>query len=441
MRHGLQAMCIIAILAGIACGDTTPGHNSLSGRGSIGFWFYVDSEYYNGVQPRGELTTLLEAPNILHVILDSPSVSKAASQAEFGAKEDKKSAGEKPPSSVVNFEMAWDVPDGNRLNLYLPQLPGSAWYYCAFRWDSAKGVFDGFLNGIPLRVPGTTVKKWQVAEQPVDFTTGDNVKDLEISRDFWTEETIRSRVQKRDHVDVGPLIGFGKKTPMQETESLKGTLLFSPDFAKKGAMDNWRMEGPGVFTTADGWLSMESTEADVGGPGDGHIVFWTPGIIPSNFIAEWDFQPLTDEGLCIVLFSAMGQNGENIFDPSLKKRDGHFAGYIRGDINCYHISYYANIPTNPGRITSNLRKNHGFYLVANGPPAVPNGSKQTHKITLIKNNGNIRLGVDGLTIIDWTDDGRQYGPVHGQGSLALRQMKWMKARYRNFKIWEIPAGK
>jgi len=45
--------------------------------------------------------------------------------------------------------------------------------------------------------------------------------------------------------------------------------------------------------------------------------------------------------------------------------------------------------------------------------------------------------VDGKTIIDWQDDGKKYGPVHGKGSLALRQMKWMKARYRNFKIWEV----
>ena len=112
-------------------------------------------------------------------------------------------------------------------------------------------------------------------------------------------------------------------------------------------------------------------------------------------------------------------------------------GYIRGDINCYHISYYANIPTNPGRIVSNLRKNNGFYLVSNGPPGVPGGSKDVHKITLVKNNGTIKLGVDGKTIIDWQDDGVKYGPVHGKGSLALRQMKWMKARYRNFKIWEV----
>jgi len=431
---------LLTVLLIAACGGTeAPRQDTIGPTGSIGFWFYVDKDYYNGVEPQGDLVNLVESAGLFTVLLDTPSVQAAAAQAEFGAKEGSaKKEGKKPPSSVVNFEWQWLMEGGNRLNLYLPLLPGGSWYYAAFRWDSTNGMFDGFLNGYPLRVSGTKVKPWTLTEQAVNPVSGDNVEGLEISGDIWSDGDIKQRVQRSEHGVIGDLMGYGDTPALGGVDALKGKLLYAADFTNKKEMAGWTMEGPGVYEVdAEGWMTMESTEIDQGGPGDGHFVFWTPGIQPENFVAEWDFQAMSDMGLCIAIFTAMGQKGENIFDPSLKPRDGHFGGYIRGDINCYHISYYANIPTNPGRIVSNLRKNHGFYLVSNGPPGVPGGSKDVHKVTLVKNNGNIKLGVDGKTIIDWQDDGKKYGPVHGKGSLALRQMKWMKARYRNFKIWEV----
>lgn len=432
-------MCVIVVLMIVSCSGTEQSRFLMTKQGSLGFWFFVPEDCYNGVEPQGEMMKLLEIPDIVQVILDVPSVDAAAAQAEFGAKEAKgKSGDKKPPSSNVNLEWVWTVEDGNRLNLFLPLLPGNHWYYYVARWDCEKGLFDVFLNGIALRVPGTTVIPWNINEQAVDIVTGKHVENLEVSGIYWSESEILDKAESRPHYDIGPLIGFGKKSPMVDVERLKVKMLYAADFSNKSDLDNWSMEGPGNYTIEnDGWLYMESAEIDVGGPGDGHFVFWAPGVYPADFIAEWEFQPVTDEGLCIAIFSALGQNGKDVFDSSQKKRDGHFAGYIRGDINCYHISYFANIPTNPGRITSNLRKNPGFYLVSNGPPGVPGGSRNIHKITLVRNKGRIILGVDGEEIINWQDDGKQYGPVYGEGSIALRQMKWMKARYRNFRMWSV----
>ena len=437
MQRTVSVAIIALLLAGLSCGEGDAPAQMLSQRGSMAFWFRVENDYYNGVEPQGDLVTLVEAPDILSVLLDSPSVQAAAAQAEFGAKEGaQQEGGKKPPSSVVNLEFQWKMEGGNRLNLFLPLFPGGSWYHLAYRWDSAQGVFDGFLNGEPLRVSGTKIAPWSITEQQIELTADPNVEDIEISGAFWSDAEISQRADARPHGDVAPLMGYSEKTPLGDVEALKGKLLYSVEAFTEKAVADWRMEGPGVFEFSDGWMEMESTEIDVGGPGDGHFVFWAPGVYPEDFIVEFDYQAIYDEGLCIILFAALGQNGKDIFDASLKPRDGHFAGYIRGDINCYHISYYANIPTNPGRITSNLRKNHGFYLVSNGPPGVPAGSKDTHRITLIRKDGIVRLGVDGMTVIDWTDDGKKYGPVHDRGSIALRQMKWMKAKYRNFRIWE-----
>jgi len=439
MRRWLVVIMAIALLCTACGGSDGTFKTALPAKGSLDFWFYVDQDYYNGVKPQGEMTTLVELSGAFKVTLDTPSVDAAAKQAEFGAKEAISEKSEiKLPSSVVNLEWLWQMEGGNRLNLYLPLLPGGQWYHLAGRWDSANGTFDMFLNGIPLRLPGTKIAAWSIGEEIFTLASADTVEDFEVSAQFWSETDIQARAAKREHGDIAPLAGYGDTASLTGVEAMKGELIYEADFSKKGALDSWTMEGPGVFETdSDGWLTMESTEINEGGPGDGHFVFWTPPGLPENFIAEFDFQAISDKGLCIMLFAAEGKNGKDIFDSSLKGRDGHFGGYIRGDINCYHISYYANIPTNPGRITSNLRKNAGFYLVANGPPGVPMNSKEVHKVVLARKDGRIQLGVDGETIIDWQDDGVKYGPVHGKGHFALRQMKWMKARYNNFKLFAV----
>ena len=414
MRYIFSVFCIIAVLTGAAFSNVEAQKHILGERGSLGFWFYIDKEYRNGMNPKGKQVTLLEVPDILRIQLQAAP-------------------------TVVTLNWQWRMKGGSRLSLNVPQLPGNAWYYLVFRWDCNTGLFDGFLNGVPLRIPGTRVTKWELKEQMVSFKADNSIEELEVSKDIWTEGKIRSHTEERPHIDVASLIGFGSKILFKDVEHLKGSLLYAPDFAKQDDVNNWRMEGPGVFEiNKEGWLTMESTEADKGPAGEGHIVFWTPEVFPESFIAQWEFQPLSYYGLCIVFFAAKGKNGEHLFDPRLNKRFGIFKQYTMGDINCYHISYYANIPANPGRITTNVRKNYGFFLVSNGQPAIPAGSKEVHKITLVKRGGHIRLGVNGLSIIDWTDDGMQYGPVLGGGMIGLRQMKWMKGRYRNFKVWALP---
>jgi hypothetical protein len=154
-------------------------------------------------------------------------------------------------------------------------------------------------------------------------------------------------------------------------------------------------------------------------------------------VAQWEVQPLDPDGLCIVFFSAAGIHGEDIFEPHLAKREGIFTQYTHGDINCYHISYYANTPPNPGRITSNLRKNSGFLLVSNGPPGILPGSRDVHHVQLLKDGSRIVLTVNQHVIIDCIDDGKSGGPVLGSGKIGLRQMQWMNARYRNFRVFNL----
>ncbi len=221
-----------------------------------------------------------------------------------------------------------------------------------------------------------------------------------------------------------------------DVDKVRGETIYQCGFAVQDAVSNWVMEGEGSCSFDDGWMTIASTEPD-SEEGRGNSVFWCPEDFPADFIAEWDIQPLSEHGLCIVFFAAKGIRGESIFDPSLNERNGIFCQYTRGDINSYHISYYANTPFNPRRATSNLRKNSGFHLVSAGPPGIPAFSRDICHVALIKQSGRILLGVDGKKIIDYVDDGKSYGPILQDGKIGFRQMRWMTARYRNFNVYNI----
>lgn len=217
---------------------------------------------------------------------------------------------------------------------------------------------------------------------------------------------------------------------------VKGKLLYSNSLAKQSDVKDWIMEGPGKINfDKDGMHMFSSNEA-------GHHVLWCPKDFPENFIAEWDAKNMeTDAGLCIVFFAAKGLKGESIFDPALPKRtDGTFTDYTKSAMNCYHISYYSNGKDHPGRDTSHLRKNKGFYLVQEGEKGIPLSSTEIHTIKLIKNGGQILMYIGDRKIIDWKDDDKKYGDILKDGKIGFRHMQWTHFVYSNFKVWELAGA-
>jgi hypothetical protein len=215
-------------------------------------------------------------------------------------------------------------------------------------------------------------------------------------------------------------------------EFKKGDLLYQNPLESKEDVVNWRMEGAGVTEFKEGWMEMYSPDETF------HHVLWCPVDFPGSFIAGWELQNVEpDAGLCIIFFSAKGDNGESIFDSSFPKRDGTFNQYTKSKyFNNYHISYYANGKDNKEREVAHLRKNKGFAKVQVGELGIPVKSTEIHKMTLIKDNARIVMYVDDRKIIDWTDD-RKKQPVWQEGKMGFRQMKWTHFRYRNFKVWEL----
>ncbi len=387
---------------------------ALAGRGSLMFWFQTPAAYETGQSVMPFRETLITLPGAMTVQLAVEKSAVTLAVVWEGAREDV-------------FE--------RHIRVILPRLPGPAWHHVAVTWDGAKGESNAFLNGTPYYVIGEPMAPFPIrsADAMVAHVGRFALAEVRVDAEPFTPEQLRAAVGDSHWGTLAGLLGAEELPPIA-VEERRGERLYARALATENDVRDWKLEGPGIRTFRDGWMHLRSERPD--GP-QGHVVYWCPEVFPERFAAEWEFELLEPKGLCIVFFAARGREGKDLFDPSLAPRTGVFTHYTHGDIDAYHISYFANTPAVP-RAVANLRKNHGFYILANGPIGVSSGrAGETHRALLVKDGARIQMAVDGRTIIDYTDDGQRAGSVFTDGRIGLRQMQWTNGRYRNFRVYAL----
>ncbi|MDH7568064.1 MAG: DUF1961 family protein [Armatimonadota bacterium] len=238
----------------------------------------------------------------------------------------------------------------------------------------------------------------------------------------------------------GAAMAVNPKTPLPEG-CAGADLLYENSLARGAANEQeWVMEGGGLIEwTAEGMrlrpkrytVTRSRVETD-------HFTCWLKRDFPPDIRVEWEFRfpdwKQSPNGLAILFSCARGANGKDLFDPTLQQRDGIFARYHSGDINCYHTSYFAG-----SRGSANLRKNAGFHLVASGPDLVAQGGPEKwHSLSLTRFGPLISLVVDDVECFRWTDDGKTYGPLLGGGKIGLRQQNdLLYGDYRNLRVYGL----
>lgn len=390
----------------------------ISQTGTISFVLRTDKRYHNGQGQEDYAQNLVTLPGIHTISL---------------ARKDQ----------VVNLRLLWDKESGpvvHDIIVDFPDLPGPESYFVQFTWDSARGISEGYFNGQPLRIPGCRFEPWWVpntAERVELGKGGLQVEDLVILPRYTPPAEAAAAVPPDYRGRHANLMGFPKPPEPIQVATRRGKLLYESLMDGPESLDDWVAEGPLDLRFQGGHMLMRSREFA------GNTVFWCPRDFPDRFVAEWDFEPLSLYGLAIVFFAAKGENGEDIFDPSLPERDGNFGHYILGAITSYHVSYFANVSKfQMGRTDSNLRKNNHFYRVGGGPVAIEPGATGWQHMRLIKDGNRIQLAANGVTCVDWIDDNpERYGPAHKDGKIGLRQMTETVGLYRNFRVWELNTAK
>ena len=335
-----------------------------------------------------------------------------------------------PTACTLAWE--WDpAVEAEPLVVEIPELPGPEAYFLHYSWDAAAGTFTGYANGTPLRLPGVALPPWKMPNA-AEIRLAPGTDLVSVKPTALTASAARAEVPEEYRGRHAELFGVVvAQRPPLDISGRQGAVIFESSLAQAEEVEGWVMEGPGQIDFASGWMTLCS-ERPTGG--DGNIVFWCPHDFPERFVAEWEVEVLSQQGLCISFFAAAGSQGEDLFAPTLRKRTGVFRQYTQSDIDCYHISYFANAHSAPGRITSNMRKNSGFHVVTNGPPGIAPGQQGAHDVRLIKDGARVHMQVDGRVVIDFLDDGNRYGPVLGAGKIGFRQMSPTVARYRRFRV-------
>jgi len=215
-----------------------------------------------------------------------------------------------------------------------------------------------------------------------------------------------------------------------------GETIYHNPLGKPEDLADWRMEGPGATSFPMGRMRLEST-ADPELDQEANLVYRCPDELPDAVRISWDFRPICEPGLAISFFAARGREGQDLFDPSLTERHGPYDQYHHGDIDALHVSYFRRRhPSATAFQTCNLRKSHGFHLVAQGGdplPAVVQSQGRRYRIQIVKIRELVRFTIDRLPILTWRDDGTR-GAVLGAGKFGFRQMAPLIAEYGDLRV-------
>ncbi len=224
-----------------------------------------------------------------------------------------------------------------------------------------------------------------------------------------------------------------------ETQPDFSKLIYSNRFSSNNDIKDFALGGKAIISFPDGRMRMQNKL-----PPElkqrANFVLWCPENFPANISVRWKFKPIKEPGLCILFFAAKGLNGESIFDDSLQKREGIYKTYHSGDINTYHISYFRRKhPKERAFHTCNLRKSKGFHMVAQGADPIASTADvvDSYKLRLDKLEGHISFFINELKVLEWMDNGKQFGSVLGSGKIGFRQMAPLVAEYSNLEVYTI----
>jgi len=216
-------------------------------------------------------------------------------------------------------------------------------------------------------------------------------------------------------------------------------LLYDNPLASPQDVAGFRLEGEATLSFPEGRLRM-ANRLDPSLGQQSNFVFWCPRDLPDNIAISFDFCPVSEPGLAILFFAARGHGGRDLFDNLLAPRNGPYAQYHHGDIDCYHVSYFRRrIPQTRAFHVCNLRKSYGNHIVATGADPLPdladmNGS---YRLRVIKAGPLVQFQINGLEILRFVDDGSRFGPLLAGGKIGFRQMAPLVAEYANLQVHRV----
>ena len=202
---------------------------------------------------------------------------------------------------------------------------------------------------------------------------------------------------------------------------------------------DWIVEGPMAASFPRGALRLESASDPAAGQA-ANFVAWLPVEHDGDVRISWNFRPLREPGLAMIFWAARSRDGGSLHDPALPERTGEYEQYYSGAIDAYHLSYFRRMwQAERSLHTCNVRKSHGFHLVAQGADPLPGAldADRSYQLELTWCAGRMSFRIEGIDCLEWTDGGTIGGPLRSGGAIGLRQMAPLIAEYSDLLVEAI----
>lgn len=356
-------------------------------------------------------------------------------------------------------------------NIFLSFLRPELWYHGVLTWNAPRGDLDFYLNGC-LQEEIRLLRRrpvWPTPHAPrgpIEFDgllnpgEPDEIRFEAGQAHLWptclSEQQVRQRLAAQPNFELtgegrwdyaGSLpVNEGDLSPLYEADFqqplkvVHESALFQCErrVAEPVGAD-WVLEGPGSAESQGGICTITSNDDSR----LSHLVLWSTRCFPDDILIEFQMRADdTTRGLAILFFATRSLSGGSPFAPGLEKRDGVFTRYHSGQLNGYHVSYWAcNVEEEGGipRRTANLRKNKGFRMVSVGVDRIGGEEPTYHRVRLLKQGGRIMLETRGRVALVHHDAGQPlHDPAWTDGWIGLRQMgSSHQVTYRQFRVWSV----
>jgi len=204
-------------------------------------------------------------------------------------------------------------------------------------------------------------------------------------------------------------------------------------FLLQGKSDslNWEDEGLRIATSQEGPLVWEGESDDTR-----QMYLWTKEMFSGDLYVRYEFMPLKNGGLSLLISRATGMQGEDFIRDYPLRTDGSMKTIHSSDIRMYHWEYYREMMDTRNDIpTHAIVKWPWERVLATGASDSPIRHGEWNKLEFRQIGSEVLGTINGELVIEGTDPPLQgHGPTLWDGHLAIRCMVRTEMRFRNLTI-------
>jgi hypothetical protein len=338
------------------------------------------------------------------------------------------------------------------------------WYHLCVTWDRSRGAVSVYANGVLIAVQDTTATQPHVTQPCAPMLYAGNPALAYAKINFYnkipTPEEIRADFLSRPEVVNKGTQAFLEKTyegaglpafawkptpgagwrdalslPMNRDEDM---LAFFHQGGVTGTTvtpEGIRVVTPTLDEYYNGFLLVK--------PDPTRMYLWSRQTFEGDLSASFEFKLNSHGGLCLFMAQAAGMQGEDFMRDYFLRSDGSMSMVCWEDVRNYHWEFYREmLDTRNDLVSHGMVKNPWLKPVAFQVENRRWDLNRWYKLEFLQEGTRIRGAIDGVTVIDYTDNGfDNNGPVLTHGHIAIRCMMRTDIVIRNLQVKDRPPVK